>query len=356
MPKLMNFAERMVCPYCIERECDSDDHIFLQAIAGRRTIPACRACNSLFGSTFEGQAVAAILHPLLIQLAGVGVPVIDPGAKWRRALTRPDGQVYDAIIDEGAYKLESTRPLVHRDERDRKKLDVTVGDDRVGRKYLKQFLNEDKFRVLSIERNLVHLQDSTHNWGFSPAIKLTALKMAFAIATIAFPKELATFTRPREELRAARLDADPKCVQADLRDHPALDGLRTALSHMIYVEQRDKSIQAFVQFFGALQFWVELSSDSSMSYDKATCATLDPVSGIEDLSDIVPLGLNRWDPEGVIDPLLPIKKLNADATIRGAQQQMIWLNTVTLDGVEVEVFRRPYSALSWTGDVPKKKS
>lgn len=259
----------MICPYCAQLECDSDDHIFLQAIGGRRTIPACRTCNSAFGRTFEAQAVSTILHPLLVQLAGVGVPLVATTAKWKRATTGADGQVYDAVIDEGSYKLESTRPFVQKDEEDPKKFHVRVGDDRVGRKHLKQFLNEDQFRVLSTERYRVDVEESTHNWGFTPAIKLTALKMAFAVGAIAFPEEVSTFTLPRKELGAALLDVEPQSVQSDQRDLPALDALRLPLSHVIYVEQKDRSIQAFVQFFGALQFWIELSPGSLRSHGKA---------------------------------------------------------------------------------------
>lgn len=62
------------CPYCGSDFADSDDHIFPAFLGGKRTMPACRACNSRFGHTFEAQ-VAGTLEPIYVQLAKWGVPL-----------------------------------------------------------------------------------------------------------------------------------------------------------------------------------------------------------------------------------------------------------------------------------------
>jgi len=342
-----------VCPYCRVRDCNSDDHIFLAAIGGRRTIRSCKPCNDVFGHSFEASAVASNLYPLIVQLGGIGVALIDTGAKWNHAAVRDDGQVYNAVLDADGYRLESTRPIVRRDPANPKRFDVTVGDDAVGQKHLKPFLDPAKFRVISTDRTPVENLNTKGQIGFNPDMKLTALKMAFAAGTIAFPKEVQLFDVARKELLAHDLATAPSCVEADLRNHTPLDKLRDDLCHVIYLEQVDRRIHAFVQFFGALQFWIQLAGSSTQVYDKAFLATLDPVSGVECFVEVGPLHLSPFDPDCLIDALLPIRKLNSGAAKRGGRtSEMIKLTGLKADGVEVPL--KPYRATSWTEDIPKK--
>ena len=291
---------------------------------------------------------------MIVQLRGVGVPAMDVGARWKRALVREDGQVYDAIIDSNGYKLQSTKPLVRRDEENPKVLHITVGDDSAGRKHLARFLDDAKFRVQSNERSPVSLPESTFNWGFGPELKLTALKMAFAMSTIAFPSEVAGFVEPRKELKNPDLSRPPRCVQSDLREHSALDKLREELCHVIYVEERKGTIHAIVQFFGGLQFWVQLGSEVRRNYEKAMLAVLDPVSGVERFDATDPLRIEPWRADDVIDAMMPVKKINAGAVARGAQTpEMLKARSITLNGVEHRLPKR-YRATGWTGNIPKK--
>ena len=179
--------------------------------------------------------------------------------------------------------------------------------------------------------------------------------MAFATGTIVFPKEVQLFDIARKELLAHDLTTAPSCVEADLRDHTALDKLRDDLCHVIYIEQFERRIHAFVQFFGALQFWIQLAVSSTQVYDVAFLATLDPISGVERFGEIVPLHLSPFEPGYLVDALLPIKKLNSGAAKRGGKtSEMIMLTGVQVDGVEVPM--KPYRVTSWTGDIPKKKN
>jgi len=292
---------------------------------------------------------------LLVQLGGVGVPVIDPGATWRRASEGKDGQVYDALLSPEGFKVQSRRPLVSRDSQDPKLMHIVVGDDAVGQKHLRQFLSGGKFRVLSTERVRVDDPVMGLDFGFNPELKLAALKMAFAAATLSFPNEVASFATARRELATADLSRSPSCVAGDLRHHSALDRLRDPLCHVIYVEQQARGLQAIVQFFGSLQFWAELTPEVSGTYDKAMMATLDPVTGVEQFNQITPLGLPRFLEGVVVDALLPIKKLNSGAAKRGGKtHEMISVKRVHVDGVEVAP--KPYLAISWTGDIPRRRS
>jgi hypothetical protein len=349
-------ASNNLCPYCNERECGSDDHIFAEAIGGRRTIRACKPCNDLFGYSFEGSAVATFLHPLLMQLRMAGVPVIDTGARWKRAHVGEDGMAYNVVFDRDGYRLESKSVLVKRDEDNPKILHPIIGDDRPGRKHLKQFLDSNKFRLLSLERKRVEEPlEYKLDWGFNPDLKLTALKMALAAGAIAFPNEVPRFIDARSDLMRADLTAHPASVVGDLRDHPTLDALRFDLCHLIYVEQAASRIHAFVQFFGAVQFWVALATSAPGVNDKALLAVLDPVTGAETFGDVTPLQIPPFRDQ-LVDAMLPIRKLNAGAAKRGAKiAEMIKVNEIRVDGVPLKPFR-PYCATSWTGDVLKKTS
>lgn len=328
-----------------------------QSGVGKRSEHASR-CNDLFGHSFEGSAVLTFLNPLLLQLRGVGVPVIDTGAKWRSARVGENRMVYNAVPAKDGIKLESTNIVVSRDPDSPKRLNLIVGDDPVGLKHLRQFLNSGKFRLLSTDLVPIERpQEFKLDWGFNPDIRLTALKMAFAAGSIAFPNEVPLFKKKaREELSQADLTVSPTSVAADLRDHPALDSVRGDLCHVIYIEQAEGCIHAFVQFFGALQFWIGLTSPISDSYSHALLATLDPVTGVEDFVNRSPLRLPPFR-EGCLDAMLPIKKLNAAAARRGAKvAEMIRVHEIRVDGVPLQVPPKPYVALSWTGDVPRKKT
>lgn len=347
----------ILCPYCNEREVGSDDHIFLEAIGGRRTIRACKPCNDLFGHSFEGSAVATFFHPLMIQLRGVGVSVIDTGIKWKRAFVDDYGMVYNAVPEKDGYKFESTNVVVNRDKANPRTFLPVLGDDRVGRRQMKQFLDPSKFRLVSTEKRLVNVpQELKLDWGFSPDLRLTALKMAFAVGAIAFPDEVANFVEARKELTRPDLNVMPTSVAADLRDHAGLDSLRDALCLVIYAEQGDDCIHGFVQLFGAVQFWVRLAAQVSGRRTDALIAKLDPVTGAESFGSLPPLNLPPFR-EGMVDGLAPMRKLNAGAAHRGARTaEMLKVNEIRVDGVPLKAPPRPYWMSSWTGYVPNKRT
>lgn len=285
------------------------------------------------------------------------MPVVDTGAKWKRAFVGDDGMVYNAISDKDGVKFESTNVVVRKDKDNPKAIQPIVGDDRVGRKHLKQFLNPSRFRLLSLEKKPVNFpRELKYDWGFNPDIKLTSLKMAFAVGTIAFPNEAANFVEPRKELVRADLNTMPASVVADFRDHARLDALRDALCHVIYVEQRDDHIHGFVQLFGAVQFWIQLATQVSSHHPDAFIAKLDPVTGTESFDNVPPLNLPPFC-EGLVDAMAPIRKLNAGAAQRGAATtEMVKVNEIRVDGVPLKAPMRPYWVTSWTGVLPKKKT
>ena len=264
--------------------------------------------------------------------------------------------IYNALPDENGYKLESVNVVVNKDRENPKALHAIVGDNPLGRRHLKQFLDPKKFRITSMERRQVaQPKELTLNWGFNPDLRLTALKMAFAVASIAFPADVPQFAIPREELLAADIAAQPTSVALDLRDHATLDALRDDLCHVIYVETSDEGIQAFVQFFGAVQVWMKLGSlQTSGDRHEGFLATLDPITGAEVFRKVQHLDLPPFR-AGLVDALLPIRKLNLAAARRGAKtNEMIKVKEIRVDG-ELKAPVKPWCLTSWTGDILKKK-
>ena len=299
--------------------------------------------------------MAKFFYPLLLQLRMAGVPVAESEAQWKRAHVGDDGVIYKALLDGAGYRLQSSNIVVNRDDENPKVLNLVAGDDAVGRRQLKPFLDPSRFRLLSMERRLVDPREFKLDWGFNPDLKLTALKMAVAIVSIALPVELPGLAQPRGELTRADLRVHPVSVAADLRDHSALDAMRGDLCHVAYVEQLGGLIHAFVQFFGSIQFWVSLTHRASVSRSCALLAKLDPVTGEESFLEMIPLQLPPFR-DAWVDARAPIRKLNASAVKRGSKvAEMIKINEVRVDGVPVNL-RKPYWVTSWTGDVPKKTS
>lgn len=341
-----------ICPFCQENICASDDHIFLASIGGHTTIRSCKSCNDVFGHSFEGRAAATFLHPLLVLLRNAGVAVLDPGAKWRNAICTEDGVRYDLKIGPNGYQAETSGHVVKQDDSNPKLFDVAVGDDPAGRKWFEKSFPPERFRVLERNRLPVHFEELKLNIGTEPELKRTALKTAFAAASIAFPEEVKRFEEARQELKNGNLPMESECVIFDLRALESLDRKRKPLNHLVYVEQSGATIHAVVQFFGAFQFWIGLAVGVENHYDEALLGTLDPLTGVEEFRPLPPLHLLPWQP-GVFDVLRQIKKFNEDAVLRGARPPgVLKVHQVTVDG-EVKQEWRSFPVL-WTGDVPKK--
>lgn len=333
----------------------TDDHIFFEAIGGRRTIRACKGCNDRFGHSFEAQTIQNNLHPLLVLLGDGGVSVLDPGAKWKNAFVGKDGLPYHLTLGPHGMVPEGARIAVERDPSTPNMIRVTVNEDAAAPKLLHQFSNSKKFHLTSrVKLPPVQNDNVQATFNMGNAMRMTALKMAFAVATIALPTELDRFVEARKNLGGSVSDLDQTQVRIDHRDHPVLDRNRKPLCHAIYVEQAEGIVHGVVQFFGSFQFWVKLSSRISCPSETAMIATLDPISGIEEFREIPRLGIPVCKGDETVDSATPIRKFNLGAAWRGAKKsEILSLTKITTDD-GTELFpTQPYSAVSWTGDVPK---
>lgn len=352
---MANFAEDLrsgfraddpkVCPFCAIRpsgigaDVYSNDHIFMDAIGGKKTIRACKKCNDRFGRTFEVQNLKETITRLSILLANAGVPIAKKGMIWKNAVSTPDGQVYNLILTEIGVQIESTKPLVERDSVDDKVLHVTVNDDPGSLRLLKQFSNPKKFQLQSkTPGKPARSQESSFNLELNKMVGLTALKMAFAAATLAFPDEVLNFVVARRDLANVEETSKVWSVIFDHRTHDSLDSSRGPLCHTIYIEENEGFIHAVVQFFGSFQAYITLSDTATRSYENGFQATLDPTTGEEQFRRVERFEIRKWTGDEVSDQLSPIKKFNIYARLRGATADVLDVSSVrSEDGVERKV-------------------
>jgi hypothetical protein len=351
-----------VCPYCGRRPAGvgtdvySDDHIFMDAIGGKKTVRACKRCNDHCGRTFEAQNLKDTIIRLSILLAQAGVGIAKKGLKWKNAVSTLDGRVYHLALTNERVQIESAKPLVERDPSDPKVLLVTVNNDPESRKLLKQFSNPKNFKLMGESPDTpARTQESSFNLGLNNMVGLTALKMAVAASTLAFPDEVPSFSNARLDLTDASENSRVRSVVFDHRVHPSLDASRDPLCHTIYIEEQEGVIHGVVQFLGCFQAYVTLSTRASRSYSSGFLATLDPTSGRETFREIPRLGISRWTGNEAADQLSPIKKFNAYARHYGAKSDVLDVSSVTSeDGVERKA-KSSIPVFSWTGDIPGRR-
>jgi hypothetical protein len=348
-----------VCPYCGRRptgvgaDVYSDDHIFMDAMGGKKTVRVCKPCNDRCGATFEARNLKETIIRLSVLLAKADVRIAKTGLKWKNAVSTPDGQVYNLVVTADGVQTESAKPLVERDPEDSKVLRVTVNNDPESRRLLKQFSNPKRFAFQGeTPGKPARTQESSFSLEVNTIVGLTALKMAFAAATLAFPDEVPNFANARLDLTDADENSKPRSVVIDHRVHPSLDASRDPLCHTIYLEEHEGVIHGVVQFFGSFQAYITLSDKASRSYKNGFLATLDPTTGEESFREVQRLGISEWTSQDTADQLSPIKKFNADARQRGAKSDALDVSSVkSEDGVERKA-KWSIPGVSWTGDFP----
>lgn len=351
-----------VCPYCdrrptgVDTDIYSDDHIFMDAIGGKKTVRVCKRCNDRCGGTFEAKNLKETIIRLSILLAQAGVPIGKKDLVWKNAVSAPDGHVFNLVLTADGVQQQSAKPLVERDANDPDILHITVSNDPESRKLLKSFFNSRKLVLESEtpgkpERTLT----SSFDLELNKVVGLTALKMAFASATLAFPDEISNFKDARLDLTDTSVNTKLRSVIIDHRVHASLDATHAPLCHTIYLEEHEGIIHGLVQFFGSFQAYVKLSDNASRSYENGFLATLDPTTGGETFQEIPRLGIRKWTGTEIADQLSSVKKFNSYARQLGAKSNVLDVSSVTgEDGVERKAAWSIHG-WTWTGDIPVRK-
>ncbi len=244
----------LVCPYCLNRPCDSNDHIFPEFLGGKATVGACKQCNSAFGHDFES-TVAHSIGPLIVLLARSGYE------HHRRVVFREawvddkTGQSYD-LDSRGIASL--SRPIISRDGC---KITRIVG---ASRKHIKGALKgatkDPKFIGLREwhERKEVPIPDMQFRLRIDNSTQRLAMKMCVGLVRRLLPEVTLLDNERRNYLLG---HGDGKSFVRSMRVHSSvLDSHRAELAHVIYVEgdPNTSRLYGMVQFFGgAVRFYVD---------------------------------------------------------------------------------------------------
>jgi HNH endonuclease len=228
-PEILMLA--MLCPYCGEREIDSDDHIFPQCLGGKRIVSSCVQCNSRFGHEFEG-AVARDLAPfiILLRLKGVRskVPVV-----WRHAL-QIEGVDFDLDSD---LKAWPSVPTVKRDSNG-KVISVTAPSEEVAKRQAARLERKSAKKARIIQTPLAPRQFNSGSFELTIGTELRrlAMKMSFATATVQGFSNLLD-----AEARAFLVSGAGRAVRIDYLNRDELAALRPPLSHFVFVKGNSKT-------------------------------------------------------------------------------------------------------------------
>ena len=331
----------VVCPYCQSAAAITRDHIFPQSFGGKRTVTACRACNSEFGCTFESHTLETLILPLSTLLADAGVPMNAMSSVWTRGLIDQNGCLYDVTFEGGAIQVEMEPLLVSRRKEEKLFTFLATETPRTetrlvrrmgGRKKVKSIEAGSRGNPNSLRfRVPIEISDDAPN-------RRTALKMALALLAAELPEALPYCVRSRTELKGSESTRIPLCSRGDFRLHPNLYKLRPALAHTIYIEQQGEVINAVVAYFGSFQYWLTLAEHAPPLLAHGLLATLDIVENREVYARIEPrLGLQSVV-DGEVQLDLMIGVFNQSALERGCKRPEVFPMAslgFRLDGVEL---------------------
>jgi len=280
-----------VCPYCGVGPADSADHIFPKFLDGRRTIAACRSCNSKFGHTFEAQ-VANALDPVYVQLALWGVPLPER-ERWWRAAYEVDGARLDLAVGPSGVRAQSSASIIVKDSAGKVMEAYFVNPKDLARFESTRQVRHPEERWLGTEKQVsTNLKGLRWSLDLGPAIQQLALKMSLAASTLlpSFGQE--ERTAACEALQGHSGNADHPLVAHYLRCIDALSAKRPALAHTLYVEHQAERVQGIVEFFGVFRFFIDFVARTKAFGAQAVFAYLDPVKSHEHFESMSPLGLS----------------------------------------------------------------
>jgi hypothetical protein len=309
-----------MCLYCRERRADSEDHIFPRFLGGKRTISACRPCNSKFGHVFEG-AAARELEPIYVLLAKWGVPIPPRDQLWRNAFEASNAQMHLGVGEMGV-RAESAKPIIVKDAEGKitealfaDPRQLAVFNETMNRRYpdqrwepVEKIVRTD-LRGLKLELRL--------GW----AVQQLALKMAVASASLLPNVTASDLQGAANTLHEPACEYHPR-VSSDLpRNTSSL--ARPALCHSIYVERSNGRLSALVELFGAIRYFVHLADLSSAAQDSSQFIYLDPVCAREEFQSVAPLMLGTLPLGYTADQMIQIqldivRALGEGAVARGA--------------------------------------
>jgi len=321
------------CPYCadqVEGPRESGDHLFPRFLGGKQTINACRTCNSRFGHTFEAGS-AKFLKAFHVFIGTCGVRMKSASQVWRSSFEY-DGKLFDLKATEEGTKTRLSRPKIKRDEKGKVVLAEFPEDDTKSGEHFVKSLAERGItsKPTQVVRSKVNFKGVSLKVNIGSNEKCLALKMCMALSTM-----LPGFIT--EEVSQARslLFSDPTFdVREAYITYQPINSRRPGLSHTIYVERNSFCVYGVVQFFGAIQLYCPLGVPQNKAPAAGLLASLDPVTGDENINQVPPQYLPA-PPTLLQTDQLPtliriwLEKLEREAVERGGKNPGLILSNVT---------------------------
>lgn len=275
-----------VCPYCLKRARDSDDHVFPDFLGGTKKVWVCTHCNNTFGHRFEGP-VSSDLAPIIVVLSFSGYkhPRV---VVYERAWTDADtGIEYDLDSERKSYP---SKPHLIKYEGEVKR--IVARSLREARRIAKSLITKGRAKGYIEKHEMKEglrppLRDIKLHVGTE--LRQLVVKMCVAVGQVVVPDIVLLDDRCRQFLLAKAPTSSP--VRHDYSHYPDLDSLRSPLAHAVYLEgdPRAHKCLGVVQLFGgALQMYVPLSDEYS-GPEFSALGTLDIVSWKEEFRRVTRL-------------------------------------------------------------------
>ena len=252
-----------MCPYCNERERNSDDHVFPEFLGGRTTIKICKQCNDKFGHSFEA-AVSEDIAPVTVFLSACGHKA-PRKAIWKGCfIDKETGIKYD--LDTNLTAIPSSPRIerdqngifvraIYRDVKEAQKAGQSLKNKKLAR----------EVRVTSVkeEKPLRNLPDSRFLWPIGPEIRRLAVKMCVGLADY-FHRD-ANILEPSVQAYLLGQQSQGTAVQLGYRDYQNLEAERSPLAHLVFVEADSlkKRCYGIFQLYGTIQLFATLNNDYS---------------------------------------------------------------------------------------------
>jgi hypothetical protein len=283
-----------ICPYCLNPvTSESMDHIFPQFLGGKAKINSCKKCNNTFGHTFEAKA-SRVLLPIHYLLAGWGLKSKSqsPPLQLRHL---DDDNTYKLFLAEDGMKYSLARPIIKRDENG-EILSGSFTEQKDAEEFVQNLISKGKVKEMELKHNSESGVEATgmdYTLELGPDIRRLALKMCIGLATKLPQFDLEEVADARCFLVGEEKQNDVGIVLTAFDSYEEIDSMRKGLSHVIYVERNENYLSGLVQFYGHLQFFCHLGISSEAANNAAMFASLDPLTGEENFSQVSPLRLDE---------------------------------------------------------------
>jgi hypothetical protein len=306
----------VACVYC-GTQANSKDHVIPRFLGGRATVPACRACNSTFGNTFEGAAAQQILA-WSVMLFSWGVRV-RPMARWCKHAIDVEGFPVDLRVTRNGIEGRLNKPILHRAIEGIEEAYLRTPNEH------RDFLAGMRRKHPAAQWQPVTKSVSTNLKGLrarldlGPEAQQLALKMTIAASSTLARVHRTEIAHAIDLIRSPLPGPTGAIAQYFVRN-PRIEEHRTPLAHVVYVEHHEHAVRGLVQLFGAWQLYTELASATAAIGDDAILYTADPVTGAITIVRMPPVNLKP-----------PPEHYTAEEMINGTTQGVNVLVRAALD-------------------------